>query len=285
MTVVLPRRAAYGLAQKSKSRADRTVQAKDCKVTSLRSHGRRAPPQLKTHALSLAIVALFGLISCGPAPVTNGISDPNEAQNRAVHKFNLVLDKNVLRPVATGATRVLPDPAERGVVNFAENLELPGVVVNDVLQLRLDKAIENTVRFAINTTVGIGGLFDPASKAGVTGKKTDFGETLHVWGIGEGNYFELPFFGPSTDRDALGKVVDIALDPLRLIFPKAGSLPLIAKIGAKIADRGRYSETVDSILYDSADSYAQARLLYLQNRRFELGQAPSDESFEDPYAQ
>ena len=157
--------------------------------------------------------------------------------------------------------------------------------MNNILQLRLGKAVENTLRFAINSTIGIGGLFDPASAAQVYGKPTDFGETLHVWGVPEGNYVELPLLGPSTDRDALGKVVDIALDPLKLIFPDSGSLPLIAKVGAKIADRGRYSETVDSILYDSADSYAQARLLYLQNRRFELGQAPSDESFEDPYAE
>ena len=239
----------------------------------------------RSPAISLGIVALLGLVACGTAPVTNGISDPNEAQNRAVHQFNLALDKNILRPIANSATDTLPDPVEEGVVNFAENLELPGTVVNNVLQLRLGKAVENTLRFVINSTIGIGGLFDPAAAAGVQGKPTDFGETLHVWGLGEGNYFELPFFGPSTDRDALGKVVDFALDPLKLIFPDAGNLPLIAKVGAKIADRGRYSETVDSVLYDSADSYAQARLLYLQNRRFDLGQAPSDESFEDPYAQ
>ena len=217
--------------------------------------------------------------------MTQGISDPHEAQNRAVHRFNLALDKNVLRPVATSANRVVPDPVEQGVVNFAGNLELPGTVVNNVLQLRLGKAVENTLRFAINSTIGIGGLFDPATAAGVLGKPTDFGETLHIWGVTEGNYFELPFFGPSTDRDALGKVVDIALDPLKLVLPKGSKLPLMAKVAAKIAVRGRYSATVDSILYDSADSYAQARLLYLQNRRFDLGQAPSDESFEDPYAQ
>jgi phospholipid-binding lipoprotein MlaA len=128
-------------------------------------------------------------------------------------------------------------------------------------------------------------VFDPATAAGVAGDPTDFGETLHIWGVTEGNYFELPLFGPSTDRDALGKVVDIALDPLQLILPEKTSLPLVAKVASRISDRGRYSETVDSVLYDSADSYAQARLLYLQNRRFDLGQAPSDESFEDPYAE
>lgn len=242
------------------------------------------PSQTRRSPL-IAVVALLALSACGPAPSQNGISDPNEAQNRATHKFNVALDKNVLRPVATKANRVVPDEVDKAVVNFADNLELPGTVVNNILQLRLGKALENTVRFAINTTIGLGGVFDPATAAGVKGDPTDFGETLHIWGVTEGNYFELPLFGPSTDRDALGKVVDIALDPLRLLMPKESRLPLVAKVASRISDRGRYSETVDSVLYDSADSYAQARLLYLQNRRFELGEAPSDESFEDPYAE
>jgi phospholipid-binding lipoprotein MlaA len=228
---------------------------------------------------------MIGLSACARIPDGQGVSDPYEAQNRAIHSLNLALDKNLVRPVAKSADKVVPDPVEQGVVNFAGNLELPGTVVNDILQLRLGKAVENTLRFAINSTIGVAGLFDPATSAGVAGKPTDFGETLHVWGVSEGNYLELPFFGPSTDRDAVGKVVDFALDPLKLILPKSSSLPLIAKIAAKIADRGRYSETVDSILYDSADGYAQARLLYLENRRFDLGMVPSDESFEDPYAQ
>lgn len=244
------------------------------------TQNRRALP-----SLWLGIVALLGLTACGPATPTQGISDPNEAQNRAIHRVNVALDKNVLRPLASKANKLIPEPVVQGVVNFAGNLELPGVILNDILQFRLGKAVENTVRFTINTTVGIGGLFDPATAAGVNGKSTDFGETLYVWGVTEGNYAELPFLGPSTDRDALGKVVDYMLDPLKLVLPPGNRLPLLAKIGSKIADRARYSETVDSILYDSADSYAQTRLFYLQHRRYNLGEVPSDESFEDPYAQ
>jgi phospholipid-binding lipoprotein MlaA len=253
----------------------------------IRMFRSKCPAQSRGFGLviSFALLGLAGLSACGPAPATNGISDPHEAQNRAVHQFNLSVDKNVLRPIATTANDVVPDEIEQGIGNFADNLELPGTVVNNILQLRLGKAVENTLRFAINTTIGIGGLFDPATAAGVMGKPTDFGETLHVWGVSEGNYFELPFFGPSTDRDALGKVVDYALDPLELIFPDKKNIPLIAQIASRISDRGRYSETVDSVLYDSADSYAQARLLYLQNRRFELGEVASEESFEDPYAE
>ena len=116
------------------------------------------------------------------------------------------------------------------------------------------------------------------------GDKTDFGETLHVWGVEEGPYVELPFVGPSTSRDTLGMIVDLMIDPVSIFLPEPERYVGIAsKMVAKVGDRARYSETVDSILYDSADSYAQARLLYLQNRRFELGQVGDDSSFEDPY--
>ena len=249
--------------------------------------GSKCPAQSRRFRLisPILLLGLAGLSACGAAPANIGISDPYEAQNRATHQFNLAIDKNVLRPIATKADNVVPDKIEEGIGNFADNLELPRAVVNNILQLRFDSAVENTLRFAINSTIGIGGVFDPATAAGVIGKPSDFGETLHVWGVREGNYFELPFFGPSTDRDALGKVVDYALDPLELIFPNKDNTPLIAQIASRISDRGRYSETVDSVLYDSADSYAQARLLYLQNRRFELGEVAGEENFEDPYAQ
>ena len=232
-------------------------------------------------------VVLALLAACGPAATPVGISDPNEAQNRVFHEFNVTFDKAILRPVATTYVQVLPDPVERGVANFADNLDVPGQVVNDILQLKLDHAVENTLRFAINTTVGIGGLFDPAAALGVLGRKTDFGETLHVWGMPEGAYSELPLIGPSTDRDNLGIFVDYILNPLRLLIPAPESrVATAAGVLEKIGDRGRYSATVDSILYDSADGYAQARLLYLQNRHFELGMsAASDDSFEDPYAE
>lgn len=244
---------------------------------------KTARPRLSPVLGALALAAT--LAACGPAPTPVGFSDPLEAQNRAVHGFNLALDRNLLRPVARSTSKALPELVERGISNFADNLELPGSVVNNLLQLRLGRAVQNSLRFAINTTIGIGGLFDPASAAGVMARPSDFGETLHVWGVPEGNYLELPVLGPSSERDAVGQVVDIVLDPFKLILPKDSNGPLIAKVAGKIVDRGRYSETVDSVLYDSADSYAQARLLYLQNRRFELGQAPAEDSFEDPYAE
>lgn len=235
----------------------------------------------------LAVLAM--LAACAPAPAPLDLNDPDEAKNREIHAFNSALDTAFLRPAGIALTEVLPQPMLRGVSNFAANLDLPGAVLNDVLQLRLGRAVENTLRFAINTTIGVGGLMDPASALGVLGDPTDFGETLHVWGVAEGAYGELPLLGPTTDRDALGTMVDLALNPLRLIVPQdLGWVPLSAEALSLVADRGRYLETFDSILYDSADSYAQARLLYLQNRRFELGIAAAeayDDPYEDPYAQ
>jgi len=231
------------------------------------------------------VLVLLALSACS-APAPSGIDDPYEGFNRKVHGFNTAVDKNVIRPLAAGTSKIVPEPVSRGVTHFADNLSLPAAVVNDLLQVNIGDAAHNTMRFLVNTTVGIGGLFDPATAAGAPERPTDFGETLHVWGMAEGAYTELPLLGPSTARDALGQVVDYAMDPLQLVVPSDKMwVGTVAKAYAKLDKRGRYSETVDSILYDSADGYAQARLLYLQNRRYELGQAEAEADFEDPYAQ
>lgn len=236
-------------------------------------------------ALALGLVGL--LAACGPKPAPSGFNDPLEANNREIHDFNRAIDSTLVRPLSRGFGDGPPGPVMRGVKNFARNLNAPGDVVNNLLQARPQFAVENTLRFVLNTTVGIGGLFDPASSIGLDGKATDFGETLHVWGASEGNYVELPFFGPSTERDTVGGIVDIALNPLRFVVPSPeDNILTAANIASRLGDRARYSETVDSVLYDSADSYAQARLLYLQSRRFELGQTSGDagdEDFVDPY--
>jgi len=237
-----------------------------------------------------AALALAALAACGPAPVADGIRDPHETRNRAVHNFNKGVDRVALRPVSR-VYGALPDPVERGVSNVAENLSAPGNVVNNLLQGRVGPAAQNTLRFATNTIFGIGGLFDTATALGLPAVETDFGETLHVWGVGEGNYVELPLLGPSTGRDAAGRVVDLATNPLLLALPASeGRVATGFRLASRIGDRSRYSDTLDSILYESADSYAQMRLLYLQNRRFELGRsegaatgAAAQDAFVDPY--
>ena len=232
----------------------------------------------------LATVLCVTLVGCASAPVPQGVTDPNEAANREIHAFNTTIDKALVRPASGAYGSFLPAPVKRGVSNFASNLDAPGDVANNLLQGRIGNAGQNTLRFAVNTVLGIGGLFDTATAIGLAAKPTDFGETLHVWGVGEGNYVELPFVGPSTERDFVGIIVDVALNPVRLALPEPeATYATVAKLGSKLGDRDRYSEIVDQILYESADSYAQSRLLYLQNRRFALGQTATDDSFVDPY--
>ena len=227
------------------------------------------------------------LAACAAAPDGALINDPYETSNRKVHDFNTGLDTALLRP-ASEVTEALPDVLTDRVVNFADNLALPGMVVNGLLQGDLESAISNTFRFVLNTTIGLGGLFDPADEAGLYEKSTDFGQTLAVWGVPEGAYIVLPFLGPSTERDTFGLIVDFTFDPLQfLIPPEAQELQPYAFVGKKVISRGRFGSTVDSLLYESADPYAQARLLYLQSRRFDLG-VPVDSAYKeggvDPYA-
>jgi len=145
-------------------------------------------------------------------------------------------------------------------------------------------ATTDTYRFIVNTTVGLGGIFDPATELGMPrATDTDFGETLHVWGVPQGAYLELPVLGPSTERAAAGMVVDLFTDPLDHVLPEPERY---YGTGLKALDglgrRGRLADTIDSVLYDSADSYAASRSLYLQNRRFKLGNRGSDD-YLDPY--
>jgi phospholipid-binding lipoprotein MlaA len=231
-----------------------------------------------------ALAVAAGLAGCGPAPIAQGINDPDETQNRAVHAVNKEVDRNVLRPVSQAYGATVPRPGQILIANVGGNVGLPSAIANGLLQADVGGAAQNTMRFLINTTVGIGGIFDPATAIGVPEVPTDFGETLHRWGVPEGAYVELPLLGPTTDRDMLGMAVDVFLNPLRFVLPTAeANWATGFQIAAGVGARSRYADTIDSVLYESADSYAQSRLLYLQNRRFELGQNSLDEDFVDPY--
>ena len=251
---------------------------------------------LSKRGVGLGVLIAFGLAGCGPAPIASGINDPMEAQNREIHDFNLAVDRAVLKPVSKLLGEGKPGPVSKGISHLANTLDAPSHVANNLLQLRLADAAENTLRFGVNVIFGFGGLLDPATDMGLYGKPTDFGETLHVWGVPEGAYTVVPLVGPSTDRDLAGLVVGKALNPLRFLLksPKREAAAVIG-LGAMAGNRAAYSETVDSILYDSADGYAQARLLYLQNRRHTLARGKQAEGegldasdtyidpYEDPY--
>lgn len=240
---------------------------------------------------TLPIVALLLLAACAAQTSSDpeAINDPFEAGNRRVHAFNKGVDSTLIRPLTGGKDK--DEPAEKdggaggamGVLaNVGSNLSLPGKVLNNILQGRPKPALQNSARFLVNSTLGLGGLHDPAgNEFALTEVDTDFGETLHVWGVPEGAYLELPVLGPSTMRDATGKVVDLVIDPLDYWLDEDeywGTFAL--RVMSKAGERARFGDTVDSVLYESADSYSQLRLIYLMHRRHELSQGGASE---DPY--
>ncbi|MCP5072546.1 MAG: VacJ family lipoprotein [Rhodobacteraceae bacterium] len=213
------------------------------------------------------------------------VHDPNEAANRKMHAFNKRLDKNFVGPIAGAYGKAVPGSADSAISNLAEHIAVPGEIVNSLLQLNFEEAVLNTIRFSFNTVFGLGGLYDFATAAGVEDVDTDFGETLYVLGFPEGEYVELPGFGPSTERAAYGMVVDFFLDPLGKVLPKgSGKVTVPLYFVDKVGDRHQYADTVDGILYESEDSYAIQRSIYLQNRRFKLGGGVNLDDLEDPYA-
>jgi phospholipid-binding lipoprotein MlaA len=180
----------------------------------------------------------------------------------------------------------LPRDVRSVVNNFSNNLDEPGDVINSLLQGDFRGAGISTVRFVMNTTIGIAGLVDAAGELGIEDHDADFGQTLSVWGVGEGAYIELPVLGASTQRDATGVVVDFFTNPLTFATLDESPeqyIPPVA-LGLETLDfRDRFRDTIDSVLYESADSYALTRQTYLQNRRFELGDEPEEDI--DPFAE
>ena len=228
---------------------------------------------LKKSKVSAVLPLAFACIlsACGTPEIASGIFDPYEDVNRRNHEKIIQSDRSFLRPAAYGYAETVPSPIRSGITNFAANLSLPSDVLNNLLQFRFPNAMHNTVRFLVNSTVGLGGVLDPSSRIGLVARDTDFGETLYVWGAGEGAYLELPSIGPSTTRDAIGKGVDLLINPVWYLVgvPEVLVYPAVAGL-AGLDSRYNFGATVDSLLYDSADSYAQTRLLYLENRRFKL---------------
>lgn len=211
------------------------------------------------------------------------VFDPYEARNRGIHSFNVGVDRVFFRPASKGYVSIVPAPMVTSFSHFADNISEPSNMVNAILQGDGRRAGTALARFLLNSTIGFAGLADPATEFGIPADHTDFGETLHVWGAREGAYVELPFFGPSNERDAVGTLVDFFTNPISYWHHNpADNIGVYAEIVQQMGNRGRYSDTVDSILYESEDSYAQSRVIYLQNRRFELA-GQGQETYSDPY--
>lgn len=232
--------------------------------------------------LSLAIAILITQ-GCSNIPKEKRVAhDPWESYNRAVFSFNTTVDNAVLVPVAKGYKAVTPDPIEQGVDNFFSNLGEVSNVVNGLLQFKLTDTAVSTSRFVINTTLGIYGFFDVATLLGLEERDEDFGQTLGVWGVGNGPYFVLPFLGPSTVRDTTGRIGDYQYDLLNEIENAdertAATALSIVNLRAKLLQ-------TTSLLEDAAvDPYVFTResyLLFRKNAVFDGVQEDSSSDEED----
>lgn len=235
---------------------------------------------------TLAFGLGFAVLSaCSIAEPGTDVHDPYEGVNRATHWVNVELDRSALRPASQVYGTIVPSPIRRSVDNAADNLGMPSAVMNKVLQGNFGDAIHNTARFAVNTTLGLLGFFDPATEMGLEARDAGFADTLAKWGASEGAYQVLPLYGPSTERDTAGLVVDILTDPIGSVLGqklanRAEDNALNFAAASTINSRYELTETIDGILYDSADSYAQLRLFYLDSRRFALGESSDDAAAE-----
>ncbi len=244
---------------------------------------RRFPSLIRKTA-GVVLVSLIMAACSITQPGT--VNDPQEHENRKVHRFNKALDKGIVNPASRTYGAIIPASADSIVGNFTENLAIPGEILNSALQFNFEDVATNTIRFATNTIFGLGGIFDAATALGMEEDvDTDFGETLYVMGFPEGEYIELPVLGPSTERAAYGLVVDFFLNPLGNLVPKEiDRLKTPAYVMDKVGDRHQYADIIDDILYGSEDSYTTARSIYLQRRRFKLNRGVNLDDLEDPYA-
>ena len=144
--------------------------------------------------------------------------DPLEDRNRSIYAFNENLDEAIIEPAADGYAYIIPNFLQKGLNNFFDNINYPITIINQVLQGNIEKSLQDTLRFSVNTSIGIFGFFDPASSMGLPEHDEDFGQTLAVWGVKEGPYLMLPFFGPKTLRSLTGDLTDVFFNPLLIIF-------------------------------------------------------------------
>jgi phospholipid-binding lipoprotein MlaA len=224
--------------------------------------------------LPLCALLLFGGCATQRSGERNPL-DPFERFNRSVFRFNQNLDRTIARPIAVAYTKVAPQPVRSGVANFLDNLSYPTVVVNDLLQAKPTQFAHDTARLVVNTTLGIGGLFNPASKLGLDANDEDFGQTLGRWGVPQGPYLMLPVLGPSSIRDAVGKVGDHYTEPKTYISSQSLSWGLT---GATVVSKRASLLEADAAFNRYFDPYSFVRNAYLQRREFQVydGNPPED---------
>jgi phospholipid-binding lipoprotein MlaA len=223
------------------------------------------------------LIVFVALLSAGCAHrPPDDPSDPLEPVNRGIYKFNRVADRYVLRPVAKGYKDYTPTPVQRGVSNFLDNLFYPTTIVNALLQGKVAQSASDLGRFVVNTTVGLVGIMDVATPIGLERNDEDLGQTFGRWGMGEGWYLMLPMLGPTTTRDAVGRVGDSFTGPT----PIADLADAYTVTDYHVRDSVDYSLTAigaidaraglleaDKFLDEQIDPYVALRTTYLQNRQ------------------
>jgi phospholipid-binding lipoprotein MlaA len=222
----------------------------------------RGRPALMRAALAVAVALLAG---CAAAPSRD---DPFEPMNRALYEFHDTVDTAVVKPVARAYIDVVPVPIRTGVSNVFNNIEDLISAVNDLLQGKLDKLDDDLARVLLNTMFGVGGIFDLASMVGIERGNEDFGQTFGAWGLPQGPYLFVPFFGPTTVRDGSGAIVRIMVGPVGYIgeVPVRNSLYGLGAVDlrAQALGAGTLVETA------ALDRYLFIRNAYLQRRRYLL---------------
>ena len=213
--------------------------------------------------------------------------DPWEKVNRRFYKVNRKVDSAVLRPAALAYEKAMPSPIRKGLHNFLANLGEPMVFINDILQLKIAKGAKTVARFAANSTVGLGGLMDPAKKMGLQHHDNNFGVTLARYGVPSGPYVFLPLLGPSTVRDLVASGVSLAANPLTFMkFGGVGVFHTSTTLVAGLDQRAEADPDLQAIDEMGTDSYATMRSLYLQNQRAEIAGGQVDianlPDFDDP---
>lgn len=216
------------------------------------------------------------------------IADPYEAENRAIHRFNKGLDTALVRPASQAYDFATPAVVKHLVGNAIDHLRLPGMFVNYLLQGELESAAATFGRFGVNTIVGAAGLLDPATEFDLPLEPTDFGLTLASYGVEEGVYIELPLFGPTTSRGAVGKIVDMALSPTTYLGPAGAPAAVGPGVTATtiIHQRDAAREFIDPLFYESEDSYVAIRTVFIQNRRLAVsGGVSAEEDLPDIFSE
>lgn len=222
---------------------------------------------------------LVGSLGIGLVPLAHAQTpDPWEGLNRKVFAFNDFLDRWALKPVARGYKKVVPVPVRRGVGNAFRNIETPATAINQFLQGKPREGFSDTGRFLVNTTLGIVGFFDVASRMGFPRHQEDFGQTFGRWGAGSGNHVMLPLRGSSTVRDTFGIVLDTLVNPLRFISPVEAQYGTYA---VYFTDIRVDLLAAESLMNESGDAYLFQRDTFLQRREYLVQDGESEE--EDPF--